>query len=60
MVKKILSLFLCVCIVLSMVVVPAYAQEKTAETVNVLTGDCVCGCGSDLADVQWFVWEDKE
>ena len=55
--KKWLSMLLCICIVLSMVVVPANASEAEIETVNAITGDCVCGCGVDLADVEWRKWD---
>ncbi len=57
MVKKYLSLFLCVCILLSFFVIPAYAQGQTVDMVNELAGGCPCGCGSDLSKVTWNPWD---
>ena len=57
MIKKILAWILCVSMLAAMVVLPAAAEEAQTEVITELSGRCPCGCGSDLDNVQWRVWD---
>jgi len=53
--KRILSLLLVAALVLSIPVMPVFAQTTTAQEENVtpMTDECPCGCGEKLEDVDW-------
>ena len=57
--NRVLSLFLILCIILSMVVVPVSGSQVQAETMETtaLTEPCPCGCGKDLNQVDWEVYD---
>lgn len=56
--KRLFSFLLVISILLSMAVVPAYA-ETAGENVTSITDLCPCGCGEKLQDVQWKVWAEN-
>ena len=59
--KRILSLMLTLTLLLSMAVLPTAAQAapepSAAEMVTDLSDTCPCGCGKNLSDVEWRVWD---
>ena len=57
MIRKAFAWALCISILVSMAVLPVTAEEVQPETVTVLSGNCPCGCGSDLESVQWTAWD---
>ena len=57
--KRLFSLFLAVTMVLSLIVIPAYAVESDTETAVVTdlsATTCGCGCGKKLSAVEWKAW----
>ena len=55
--KRYVSLLLCLCMLLTMMVVPVSAQEVVSDAATPISADCPCGCGSKLADILWRVWD---
>lgn len=60
--KKIGAMLLAMAMLLSMVVVPAYAVETAGDApaeggVTPITDACPCGCGKTLAEVEWKQWK---
>ena len=53
MIKRLLALLLTMAIILSLIVIPAYAVDAGTENTTALTDTCPCGCGVALADVNW-------
>ena len=53
--KRILSLILALCLVASLIVLPAGA-EAAEENVTATTELCPCGCGKTLDGVTWKPW----
>ena len=57
--KRLLALLLAVTMVLSLIVIPAYAVESDTETAVVTdlsATTCGCGCGKKLSEVEWKAW----
>ncbi|MBR2311066.1 MAG: DUF4886 domain-containing protein [Oscillospiraceae bacterium] len=59
--KRLISMILLTAILLSMIVVPTYAEapELVQENVTSPTETCPCGCGEKLQDVEWKVWAEN-
>lgn len=63
--KRVLSLLLVLCSLLTLVVVPvsgteateAQTVEETATDTTALSGACPCGCGETLEQVDWKVYD---
>ncbi|MBR4864046.1 MAG: DUF4886 domain-containing protein [Oscillospiraceae bacterium] len=54
--KRIISIFLVLAMLASMMVMPTYAAEKTAENTTNIGEVCPCGCGNKLDAVKWTPW----
>ena len=59
MTKRFISLLLVLVMLGAMIVIPVSAQTEAVqpETVTELRGNCPCGCGENLTDVQWTPWD---
>ncbi len=56
--KRIISLILTIALALTMIVMPAQADETEvmADNVTAVADPCPCGCGVSLSQVTWIPW----
>ena len=57
--KRLFALLLAISILVSMVVIPTYAEGAETQNITAVTEVCSCGCGKTLNEITWTPWVAK-